>query len=174
MLGTIILKKANILLPDTDLYRYRNQWLNLYPSIARWQEKGKAMQAARVLGSTPLGRKYVGDRYTDQLNIEVQGGGAEVAKLALHYMTNDIKALESSVMMVNFVHDDFCIEAPDDPEIYKQVALLMAHAMQRAWKECSQSFTIKDLPMPVTAGVAGNYGDVCHDTDLIYEYTLEG
>ena len=116
-----------------------------------------------------MGRKYAAKMMTDQLNIENQGAGAEVAKLALHYLD-----LPKEAKLCNFIHDSFIIDAPDDPAIYEPVAIQLAEVMQEAWFEMSKLFHIKDLPMPVDVKVGYNWGDI-EDDDVPnkWEYSLD-
>jgi DNA polymerase I-like protein with 3'-5' exonuclease and polymerase domains len=110
---------------------------------------------------------------TDQLNIENQGAGAEVAKLALHYLGPMLDATPD-VMLVNFVHDSFFLDAPDDPEVYKPAAIKLAEAMQEAWFEMSKLFAIKDLPMPVQVKVGYNWGDIeSDDVEDLWTFNLD-
>jgi hypothetical protein len=110
------------------------------------------------LGSTPCGRKYRGRMMTDQLNIENQGSGAEVAKLAKHYMYPDLKAMDCKIQ--NFIHDSFLIDAPPDKDVHLKAAIVMSDAMKEAWHEVSQNMTVKDLPMPVQVRGGYHFGDI--------------
>jgi DNA polymerase I-like protein with 3'-5' exonuclease and polymerase domains len=95
---------------------------------------------------------------TDQLNIENQGTGAEVAKLALHYMYSDLKASDCHIM--NFIHDSYIVDSPNDKTIYQLVAERMAEAMQEAWHEVSKLCLVKDIPMPVKVLGGYHWGDI--------------
>ena len=90
---------------------------------------------------------------TDQLNIENQGTGAEVAKLAKHYMYSDLVANDCYLM--NFIHDSYIVDAPHDEGIIETVSIRMAEAMKEAWTEVSKQCKVKDIPMPVQ--VLGGY-----------------
>lgn len=176
MLITILIKTANVLMSEREATRDRKRWRNLWREIFAWQERGiRAFQQGR-LGSTPMGRKYKAKMMTDQLNIENQGAGAEVAKLALHYLGPTLDEwAKQDVYLVNFIHDSFIIDCPDDPEIYQPVAKKLAEAMQEAWFEMSKLYKIKDLPMPVEVKVGYNWGDIEND-DIkdLWAYELEG
>ncbi len=115
-----------------------------------------------------MGRQYLGNLMTDQVNIQIQGMGAEVAKLANHYMDKTMKGLAKIDPMfkdwaqwqVNFLHDAYLYRLPNNPVIYEQVAEIVADAMQLAWKEISSACKIPDLPMPVKVLVGSNWGDL--------------
>jgi len=173
MLGKILIKEAGISLPDRELNRHRNKWLNTYPGIKRWQSVRTSDWRSGRLGETPFGRQYLGNLYTDQMNIEVQGFGAETAKLALHYMYDKIKDVSSSSLLCNFVHDDYMIEADNDPECYKPVAKVIADSMQEAWHEASATLRIPDLPMPVDVTVGINWGDMEDGQNIIHKLEQE-
>jgi len=176
MLISILVKTANILLDKRAATRDRGRWRNLWREIYAWQEKGiRAFQQGR-LGSTPMGRQYKAKMMTDQLNIENQGAGAEVAKLALHYLGPTLNEwAKQDVYLVNFIHDSFIIDAPDDCKIYEEVAIKLAEAMQEAWFEMSKLYDIKDLPMPVDVKVGYNWGDIENDDiEDLWSYQLDG
>jgi hypothetical protein len=151
---------------------YVQKWKNLWPMIVAWQNKAISMWRGGQLGSTPFGRQYLGNLMTDQMNIENQGFGAEVAKLALHYMKPELDALED-VQMINFIHDSYILDCPLDPSTYERAAAIVADAMQSAWFEATKSVKITDLPMPVNCFVGYNWGDI-EKGDFFYEYQLEG
>ena len=174
MLIGILIKTAGVLLDEATANRDRNKWRNLWRGVYKWQEKGIRDWRAGRLGSTPLGRKYKAKMMTDQLNIENQGAGAEVAKLALHYLMPKLEQFEG-VKLVNFIHDSFIIDCPDDPEVYQAVAVTVARCMQDAWFEMSKLFIINDLPMPVDVAVGYNWGDIeSDDVENVWDYTLDG
>ncbi len=173
MLGSILLKDADLILPDNQLRLHRRRWQNLYTDIHRWQDSRTSDWQNGRLGSTPFGREYVGKLMTDQMNIEVQGFGAEVAKLSLHYKYAKIKDFGGDAILCNFVHDDYLVECDDDPEAYKGIALIIASAMQESWEEASATLAITDLPMPVDVNVGTNLGDMEAGENIIYTLQLE-
>ncbi len=158
MMRGILIEKADILMDFNDVAREMRRWKNLFPGIAAWQQKGIRDYNGGRLGSTACGRKYRGRMMTDQLNIENQGTGAEVAKLAMHYMYSDLKELDCHIM--DFIHDSWIIDAPNDESIYSKAAKRMAEAMQEAWFEVSKQLLIKDLPMPVKVLGGYHWGDI--------------
>lgn len=158
MLQTILLKQADQWHEIDTVRSYMRKWRRIFPGIVAWQEKGISDYHKGRLWSTPFGRKYKGNLMTDQLNIANQGFGADVAKLALHYMYDDL--LANDAILVNFVHDSYLIEMDDDETMYKEVTKRMAEAMKDAWAEASKMAKIKDIPMPVEAGVGYNWGDI--------------
>lgn len=168
MLSSILIKDADILLPEIEVAGILRKWKHMFHGIKAWQERGiRAYKGGRP-GSTPLGREYIGNMMTDQLNIENQGGGAEVAKLAKHYMYDDLKANDCAIM--DFIHDSYLIDAPQDKEVVERVAPRIAEAMQEAWFEVTQHCKVKDIPMPVKVFGGYNWGDIEEGSyDYLYE-----
>lgn len=175
----ILIKTSDILLKELTANRARARWRNLWREIYAWQERGISAWQKGRLGSTPLGRKYSAKMMTDQLNIENQGGSADVNKLAMHYLTQALRKYNeqhgTSYRVANNIHDSYILRGENKPEHYKAVAEIMAKEMQRAWFECSKLLKIKDLPMPVNVAVGWNWGDIENeDIPNVYDYELEG
>lgn len=160
----ILIKTASILLTELEANRIRSKWRNLWKEIYAWQERGIAAWKKGRLGSTPLGRKYSAKMMTDQLNIENQGGAADVNKLAMHYLVPKLRAYNeehgTNYRIANNIHDSYILRGEDIPEHYQAVGLILAQEMQRAWFECSKALKIKDLPMPVQVIAGYNWGDI--------------
>jgi DNA polymerase I-like protein with 3'-5' exonuclease and polymerase domains len=153
---SILQKQADVFLEEREGYSLRKRWRNLWREIYHWQQKGIDAWQKGKTWSTPLGRIYKGKMMTDQLNIQNQGAGAEVAKLALHYM---YPKLEDGVQLLNFIHDSYILWSPD-LEQAKRTSKLLADKMQEAWYEMSKLFPVKDLPMPVNVRIGKNWGDI--------------
>ena len=172
-----ILITYGLLVEERIATRHKRKWLNMFKEIDKWQQQEISLWRKGKLGCTPLGRQYKGKLMTDQMNIKNQGAGAEVAKLALHYfhpwLLEYNKENGTDVKLCNFIHDSYILDAPNDPEIYKPVAIKLAECMQEAWFEMSKLFKVKDLPMPVDVAVGYNWGDIEGDVDNIWDYQLE-
>ena len=76
-----------------------------------------------------------------QNNIQVQGSGAEVAKLIIHYLSKELDIQK----LCAFVHDSYTFEC-DTLDEAKEYAKILAEKMNEAWREVSKNFIIKDLP----------------------------
>ncbi len=176
MLGSILIKDAGILLSEAELKSIKFKWRNLYHVIAGWQDRGIADYRRGIAWQTPFGRRYTAKLMTDQLNIQNQGFGAEIAKLAMHYMEPIIQdKYNGDVGMANFVHDSYIYDCPADPEVYEDVSRIVADSMQKAWFEGLRTgidLKIRDLPMPVDVFVGYNWGKI--EKDYLYKYQLEG
>jgi DNA polymerase-1 len=168
MLGTILVMKADILLDDYKLSEHKRKWMNLFPSIVRWQRRKIANWRSGQLDQTPFGRKYLGKLMTDQMNIEVQGFGSEVAKLALHYQYDRISEGPGNAILMLFTHDEYVWEIDDTPEAYESASLALAESMQEGWTEGCKTLPIPDLPMPVEVTVGKNLGDMAKGLGIIH------
>jgi DNA polymerase I-like protein with 3'-5' exonuclease and polymerase domains len=171
----ILVKTTDIWLDEMNAGITKRRWANLWTEITAWQQKGISKQQRKQTGKTPLGREYMAERVTDYLNIENQGAGSEVAKLALHYLYKaGFRTKHPDYRVCNFIHDSFIIRGPNRDE-YKEVAQLLANCMQRAWFAMAELMKIKDLPMPVTVSVGHNWGDIENDeVENLYDFELEG
>jgi len=172
MLGSILIKDASILLPEFELKDIKRKWQKLWPTLVSWQQTGISAWRNKQPWQTPLGRKYVGKMMTDQLNIQVQGFGAEVAKLATHYMMPRVREIDSDIKLCDFIHDSWIFENDDDESLCLELSTIVAESMQEAWVEASRSVKIKDLPMPVDVFSGPNWGDI-EAGKFKYEYKAQ-
>lgn len=163
----ILLANTGIKLSKDEGVRLATEWNRAYPAVKAWQEKNAKMWRLGAKGYTALGRPYIANLYTDFGNLQIQGSGAEVAKLALHYLSKEVDLTK----LCAFIHDSYTFEV-DTLDEAKEYADKLAHCMQNAWFEIANNFAIKDLPMPVTAGVGKNWKKLQSDEDLIYSYSI--
>ena len=159
---------------------YRERWLDYYPQIRDYHERGKIASVTGELWSTPMGLHYnrrttldsvgrtIKFKANEQLNICIQGFGAEVACKALEYKTESIEraGLSESVEIRNFSHDGYIWEVVDNPDVIKETADIIKKDMVRAWVYvCDYGakydrVKIPDLPMPVEVVSAYSWGDI--------------
>lgn len=172
-----ILITYGLLIEERLANRHKRKWLNMFGEINKWQQEQISAWRKGKLGSTPFGRQYRGKLMTDQMNIMNQGAGAEVAKLAMHYIHPWLQQYNIDnnvdVMIVDFIHDSFILDCPNDEAVYKPVARKLAECMQLAWFEMSKLYKITDLPMPVDVAVGYNWGDIESDVENIWDFQLE-
>lgn len=164
----MLLKWTGIVLSEEEGKKLSRAWLNTYPGVKPWQEENARMWRAGQQGYTALGRNYVSKMFTDQNNIQVQGSGAEVAKLAKHYMSKELDIRK----LCAFIHDSYTFEC-DTFEEAQAYAKVVAEKMHEAWYEVSRNFQVKDLPMPVKAVVGHNWHDCQEDENLLYYYNID-
>lgn len=170
LIGQLI-TDAGLVLTELEATNVKKKWLALWKQVAAWQKQGIRDWKAGRIWETPLGRRYKAKMMTDQLAMQIQGAEAEVAKLAIHYMLPKLKELDERIKLRDFIHDGYIFTCPNEMKIYKKAAKIIAEAMQEAWVEMSQSFTITDLPMPCTATVGWNWKDI-EDDVFIYQHTV--
>lgn len=176
MLRSIFISTADTLLPISEVTRLKKMWHNLWPTLTAWQESCTNDWRAGKGFETLLGRKMFAKLYTDAMNLPVQGGSADIAKLAMHKMFKAVAEhdrLKSQAKFINFVHDSFMWECPNDPAVYEPLAKIVANAMKEAWDELVQHTPIPDLPMPVDVVVGKNWGNLDYEVETpIYSLTI--
>lgn len=172
--GAGVPKRLDILVATTGIsleleegYTLAKEWNNTYPNVKVWQEHNSRMWQAGETGFTALRRPYLAKLYTDFGNLQIQGSGAEVAKLALVKMLKELDANK----LCAFIHDSYTFEVETFEEA-QHYAEVLAKTMQWAWFYVSKYFKIKDLPMPVLASVGKNWKDLQSDTNLLYTYEV--
>lgn len=175
----MLLTMTGIVISHEEAVKLRNKWLKLWPTIAMWQKQGINMWRRGQHKQTPMGRRYTGKLITDHLNCEIQGFGAEAARLANHYMEERLDKIKSKygddecVAQMNFIHDSYLLRVKKNEELYKEVAKAVADSMQEAWFAVSQAAKIKDLPMPVDVFVGYNWGEIEDDEEYVYKLEQE-
>lgn len=137
----------------------REKWFSLY--IGFWQKHQEVAKEYRkqsgYLGYTACGRPYWGKTLSDSLNIQIQGSGAELIKLALHYLHKKLKDHNlQSVKVANIVHDAIVLESSIDEA--KLASKLLNDSMLEAWQELGKTFPkCKDLPCPIDVEITKEY-----------------
>jgi len=153
----ILLQTTGIVISESEAMQLKKKWLSIFRGIAEWQQTAIKSWRAGNYWFTPMGRKYKAKLMTDFMNIRNQGAGGEVAKLGFNYISNDFDFEDS--YLVNFVHDSFLADCPNDPKIYEAVAELFASSLQESWAEYGKVVDLRGIPMPVDVGVALNWAD---------------
>jgi DNA polymerase-1 len=161
----ILLARAGVDLELEQVRTLYNTWLRTFPGIARWQRRGKGKHYRRETGYTPAGRPYVSKLHTDFLNIQNQGAGAEVARIALHYIQNRI---EAPAVLFGFFHDAYAVETPNDPAVYEQAARVIYDGMAVSWEQAP--FDTLGISMPIDVGVAHDVATADSLEDCLYIY----
>lgn len=150
---------------EKECERIVNIWRNIYPGINKWHKKLKHKYIqGDLVNHTLNGRYFKAKLYTDLAAVQNQGLGAEVAKLALHYLF----VHKPDIKLINFIHDSFIIEADSFGEA-KEIAKLLADTMVEAWRQVTKRCKIKDLPMPTTAQIFKNL-----ELDELFKYENKG
>ena len=142
-----------------------NRYFKAYPGVHKWLEKA-AKDAVRLgYSATTLGRKRFynlpdeslkrvdEDEYRKQLsaverqgkNSPIQGGNADMTKLALVYLRNDLRDWDART--VNTVHDEIVVEVRTDQA--EEVKHIVESAMVRAGE-----MILRSVPVVADASLA--------------------
>lgn len=140
---------AGIVLTEQEATQIKAAWLRTYKSVAKWHKTPKRLQGNEItLVETPLGRKVRAEGYNDQLNIPVQGMGAECTKLAIHYLYTELP--EARLCLT--VHDSITLECESKEEAERQAPILES-CMKRAFTEVNKRCKFPDLEIGAEAEV---------------------
>ena len=112
----------------------RMKWLELFPAIRRkhWEVGSILSQTTYYEGTTWLGRKYSTSSYTEALNIQIQGSGAELLKTTVKNIY--LKHKTSDFEIANLIHDEIVIETTKDKAY--DIAEMLKQVMEESWQEC--------------------------------------
>lgn len=121
-----------VIVSEDESRHLKANWLETWPEMHEYS----AMVGQQVEADPPLIRHLFVDRfrggpsYTAACNSYFQGLGADATSRAGWYIARDMYAEPSSVLygsrLVNFVHDEFIGECPDDPYASDRVKLMCA------------------------------------------------
>jgi DNA polymerase I-like protein with 3'-5' exonuclease and polymerase domains len=167
-IGLILLTQTGIKLPEHEISRLKRKWLDTFAGIARWQRQGSTRHEMGLAHRTPHGRRYISERFTDHLSIENQGAGAEVARIALHYIDDNLPA---PCKLINFIHDSYAAECANDPSVYEPASKVIYDGMRYAWERAP--FEKHGIEMPVAVSVAHNLKDADTLSNCLYIYEGE-
>jgi DNA polymerase-1 len=142
-----IKNQVGIDLPLEEVASLRYNWLGIYESVKkRHKLVAEALAKAKygVVGKTGLGRKYRTSSYTQALNIQVQGSGAELLKLLVFELPNDLS-------IANLIHDEVIVDTTKDnaKEVAEIIKEKMALTWQDYWKLASDTHNKKFNPVPL-------------------------
>lgn len=164
----MLIQQTGIVLSEQEVQTLKRDWLNTFPDIAAWQKAGWYNHDNGVPATTPHGRKAVSKRFTDHLSIINQGAGAEVARIALHVI---MKNLPKGAELINYVHDSYLVECPNDPAIYKAACKVVYDGMAYGWHRAP--FDKHGVPMPIDVAVAHNWKDADSLENCLHIYSGE-
>ena len=142
---------TGILLSFEEAKEAREKWLTIYQGF--WLKHREVAKEYRkngyYVGSTALGRVYKGKTLNDSLNIQIQGSGAELIKLALHYAFKK----KPDLKVCNIIHDALYVEATKNEA--EEAGQVLKEAMQEAWNEMLPLFPkCNDLPLPLEVEIS--------------------
>ncbi len=140
-----------------------------HPGIKKYHQYiGKNVRRSTFTVETALGRVAGNRRYTEMLNIPVQGSIAEATKISIHhFLQNNKSLLKDKGSIVNTVHDSIVLDI--DKRYINEFSDAIQASMIEGWREVSKSdlFHYQDLPMGVEVTASHRYDS---DDFFIKEY----
>ena len=146
---------------NSEAKQYIDAYFEKYPGIQEYMEKTKEDAKKSGVVYTPAGRKchirgineknpnLRGMAERAAINAPIQGGAADIIKLAMICMPETLKANNLNARMLLQVHDELVFEVPEN-EI-NETREVVARTME-------QAFTL-DVPLVVDVGVGGNWDE---------------
>ncbi len=159
----MLMKEAGIYMTEEEMRPKLRVWKNTWPGIKAWHNTNGRSKTNEDI--TLSGRRYKAKMYTDLNAIKMQGSAAEVFKLASLYLVKNLP----KVKLMNGIHDSYLIETDSIEQGIREAGIL-AKCMVTAWFEITKQAEVPDLPMPTTALVGKNWGDIEED---IYQTSIE-
>jgi DNA polymerase I-like protein with 3'-5' exonuclease and polymerase domains len=152
-----IRKETGIFLSLSQAKAFRSAFFRLYPGIAAWHRKSdaKAINPANNSTRTPFGRLLLAgrddpwERFTMFTNYVVQGGTADVIKLAIVRIA---ALLPVDVHLVIMAHDELVYDCPS--ALAEEVKEIVRREMIAAFVQIMGS----DVPCEVDIQVLKNWG----------------
>ena len=130
---------------EEEAKKYREAWFKAYPTFATWHRVEGANSKARMMVTTPLGRKRRFVSYKDKdfysatkaYNTPIQGGAAEVMLAALGKLSNLLSSLDAKPIAV--IHDEVIVEASikDAPKVITALEGAMIQGMLDVFPQAS-------------------------------------
>lgn len=141
----------------TEAKKYIDSYMMRYPEISKYIDK--TIQFAKEYGYvlTPFGRKcFIGgfDNAATRgfasraaINAPIQGGAADLIKMAMYKISEAFKTLNVKAKMILQVHDELIFEIPED-EIEKVSSLI---------KDLMENVAELSVPLEVEIGTGHNW-----------------
>jgi len=116
-----------------------------YPKVQRFLQKTASRATRERTSRTLAGRiRKFGDAPVEDdkgamrreaMNYPIQGSSADIAKLALAYMRQELNGLDAR--LINSIHDEFVVECAEDlaPEVSKKMEKAMIRAGEKLLKK---------------------------------------
>ena len=138
--------------------KFRERFFQSYSGFARWYRGIQNIQTRelRTLG----GRRRIYNGYfapfPECLNTPIQGGAADISKLAFSQLPNALRGEQAKV--VGFIHDEFLIETPG--ENAETVLSIVVQTMEQAGRQY-----LTDVPVVAEAVIADSWaGEINPET----------
>jgi len=153
---------AQLGLSEEAAQRLLRKYLTTYRRVKDWLDEAGRKAAKRGYSLTAMGRRrgyrdlnpeepgYDRQRaYVERQgkNMPIQGTSADIMKLAMVYVYDQIKAQGLNAAPVHTVHDELVIEVEESQA--EQMAKILKEEMERAGRE-----VLKEVPVKVDVGVS--------------------
>lgn len=136
-----------VVLSEQEAQTFRDRFFQTYAGLRRWH-RGQSHQPVET--RSLIGRRHTDvQRFTDKLNLPVQGTGADILKLALARLWED-RASQPSAAPVLCVHDEIVFEC-DAGEASAVAGWLQAHM------EAAGHALLPDVPVVADLTVAADW-----------------
>lgn len=140
---------------ETEARRLIQRYLWAFPKQKRYMER--ARQFSGEMLTVPGGKQIFLNRYAftsanQVLDYPAQGGAANVSKMALIYIDEEIRKQKLDAFLVNFVHDEFVVECA--AACAPKVKRLVNDCMVRAAEEL-----IPGVPFAADVVIGQNWAD---------------
>lgn len=141
--------------------KYIDSYFAAMPEIREYMEQTKAFAHQNGYVLTPYGRKIAISGINDRnkqvvgfaeraaINAPIQGGAADIIKLAMKNIQQKLKEEGLNTLMLLQVHDELVFESPAD-EVEKAVALI---------KTQMENVVHFDIPFIAEVGIGDNWGE---------------
>jgi DNA polymerase-1 len=149
----------NIGVEPAQAKKYIDAYFNQMPEIKEYMEKTKVFAHANGYVETPFGRKcsllgindsnkrVVANAERAAINAPIQGGAADIIKLAMNRMEKLLTEGGFKTRMLLQIHDELVFEAPDE-EVEQIVPLI---------KEVMENIIETSVKFVAEAGVGSNW-----------------
>lgn len=140
---------------------YIDAYFAQMPEIRRYMDETIKFAHAHDYVLTPFGRKcsvlgindsnkrLVANAERAAINAPIQGGAADIIKLAMINVENELKKRGLKTRMLLQVHDELVFEAPDE-EVEEAAALI---------KQIMENVVKYDVPFKSEVGIGNNWGE---------------
>ena len=135
--------------------RFRKLYLKAYPGVARWQQRIHRCMPRVVLSTSGRARYFdqADQRYTERLNMPIQGTAADGMKRALALVHDRVARLDARVVLM--VYDELVVEVPEDHA--REAKDVVVQGMVEGMADF-----VPSVPIVVEANVRPNWASLEH------------
>ena len=148
-------------LSRADAKKFITAYFDLHPQIKNWLDNTKVIAAELGYVETLFGRRRFLPDITSgvsfirasaermAINAPVQGTAADLLKLAMVKIADELPKISPRSKMLLTVHDELVLETPEDE----------AETVAQKVKEIMENIYLLKVPIKVEVGIADNWGD---------------